>query len=384
MYNCVSANYLVTISREEHHKCHMLENLQGLFRKQESLIAIDIGATSVKLLELDISGDKPRLLNIGMSPLAGEIFTNNVIAKPEKVAEQVTALLEANSISDKRTVVAMPAPAVFTKKIKTQKLPPDELGDNIQYEAANIIPHSIDAVRLDYHVIGNAGKNQLEVLVVAVKTEIIDSYMSCLGLAGLETAVVDIDHFALQNMFEMAVPNIGAKTTALINMGARYSAINICKEGNSLFTGDIPVGGRVFTDALMTELGVPVDVAESLKRPNSDRGNHAAATQEILDKNVEYVASEFNRQLSFFWNASGAEEGIDQIYICGGGTLVPGIGREIAEKTGIECVSLDPLTAIDCGSNFDAQYLKDLSPFMGICVGMGTRQPGDKMSWDQD
>ena len=353
--------------------------LKNFFRKEESLVSVDIGASGIKLIELDLSESKPKLINIAHSPISGEIFVNNIITKSEKISEQITALLEGNAVSDKRAVTAMPGPSVFTKKIKMQKAPPAELASNVQFEAGNFIPHNIEAVRLDYHVIGDAGKNQLDILVVAVKNEIIDSFMTTLSLAGLETAVVDVDHFAVQNMFELGYPEELSKTVALINMGARYSSINICKDGKSLFTGDIPVGGKLFTDSLMTELSVAFDVAENLKKGKPAKDIDSNQAQEIIDKNIEYVASEFNRQLSFFWNASGAEEGIDKIALCGGGSLVTGLLGELSEKTGIECFMVDPLRGISIGEGFDAQFIKEISPLMGICAGMALRQPGDRI-----
>jgi len=352
--------------------------LKNFFRKKEYLISIDIGASGLKLLELDLSTDPPTLLNVGFQPVTGEIFSNNAITKPDKIAEQIAALLESNSVSDKRAVTAVPGPSVFTKKIKMQKMAPEELAANVQYEASNFIPHNIDAVRIDYHILGQSGKSQLDVLVVAVKNEIIDSFLSTLSLAGLETAVVDVDHFAVQNMFEMCYPEDLSKTVALINMGSRFAGINIVKSGNSLFTGDIPVGGKLFTDALVAELGVTAEVADKLKRSGGEDPQYPQA-KEIVDKNVEYVASEFNRQLSFFWNASGAEDGIDKIVLCGGGALIPGLLQEIAEKTGIECVLADPFKAFSVGSSFDPKYLSELRPLMAVCAGMAMRQPGDRI-----
>ena len=357
----------------------MASSFRNLFKKKEYLLSIDIGSTGIKLIELDCSGEKPKLLNIGISPLTEDIFSNNVIVKAEKVAEQLSALLESNKVGDKRVVTAMPGPSVFTKKIKMQRMDPSELASNVHLEAGNFIPHNVDAVKLDYHILGESGKNQLDILVAAVKDEIIDSFVNTLALAGLQTAVVDVDHFALQNMFEMGYPEEREKTVALINMGARYSSINILRNGESLFTGDIPVGGKLFTDSLVQELGIKADAAEKIKHGQTVSDVDPVHAKEIVDKNVEYVASEFNRQLSFFWNASGAEEGIDKIMLCGGGSLVAGVLEELAEKTGIECVRADPLKGIEVGEGFDEAYLAEISPLMGVSVGMAIRQPGDRM-----
>lgn len=352
--------------------------LKNLFKKEEKLIGVDIGSTSIKLIELEPGGKKPRLLTAGTVPVKGDLFASNAVSNSSKVAEYVTALLEANSVSDRRVVTAVPGPSVFTKKIKVPKMGRDELATHIQFEAGNFIPHNVNAVRLDYHVIGASGKNQLDVLVVAVKNEIIDGFLDSFGLAGLEVAVVDVDHFAVQNMFELCYPELAAKTVALVNVGARYSSINVCRNGDSLFTGDVPVGGRLFTEAIAEAAKVSMEEAEEIKKDRGRAPDKADVRQEALDRNVEYVASEFNRQLSFFWNASGSEEGIDTIMLTGGGALVPGLVEELSEKTGLECSVLDPFRGVECGEGQDPKFLAGLAPVMSVAVGLGLRRAGDR------
>lgn len=358
--------------------------LADLFNKSEALIAVDIGSTSVKLIELDMTAPRPKLVNVGVARFKGDVFSGNTIARTEVVSEQVNSLLELNSVEDRRVVTAMPGPSVFTKKIKMPKLEIGELSSNINFEAGNFIPHNIDAVKLDFHVVGSAGKNQLDILVVAVKNEIIDSYIDCLALSGLETAVVDVDYYALQNVFEIGYPELVDETVAIINVGARYSAINICTGGQSLFTGDIAVGGRSFTDSIQAELGVTLEEAEQLKIGENADDERAASVREIVDRQLEQVASDFNRQLSFFWNASGAEDGIDRIMLCGGGSRVPRLVEELSEKTGLECGVLDAFKGIDVSEGFDSTYLDEIAPIMPVCVGMGIRQPGDREIPDWD
>ena len=353
--------------------------LMDFFRQKEALIAIDIGSSSIKLAQLTYDGSQIRLINAASTPLGEEIFSNNVITKTSLVAEKISGLIEANGISEGRVVTAVPGPTVFTKRIKMPKLPPAELASNVQLEAGTFIPHNVDAVKIDYHVIGEAGKNQLDVLVVAVKNEVIDGFVQAIALAGLETAVLDVEYFALQNCFELNYPELLSKTVALIHVGARYSSINICRGGQSLFTGDIASGGKAFTDLLVEELGINNKDAELLKREAS--GPKARAdVAEILDRKLEGVAAEYNRQLSLFWNASGAEEGIDRILVAGGGGLVKGFLEELSEKTGIACEQLNPFKAIVGKEGFDANYLQELTPFFAIGVGMGLRQPGDKIT----
>jgi len=356
----------------------------NFLKRVESLIAVDIGFSAVKLLELDDSQEKPRLLNLAMKELPADAFSGNMINKPDKIAEVIGDLLAANEIVNKRVATAVPSPNVFTKRVKMPAAGGTELRTTVQYEAANFIPHNIEAVKLDYHIVGEAQKNQLDVLVAAAKNEVVDSYLECIGMAGLEIAVVDVDYFALQNMFELCYPEFLEKTVALINIGARYSAINICRQGQALFTGDISLGGKALNDALMQGLGISFAESEKLKislgrkTPAAENLSLDAAC-EILDKHVEYAASEFNRQLSFFWNACGAEGGIDQIMLCGGGSLLPELPAELSGKSGIECLVLDPLRGLDCRVGFDRLFLAEMAPFMGVAVGLALRHPGDKV-----
>ena len=359
----------------------------SLFRRSESFVGVDIGSTGVKVVELDLSTDKPALLNLGISPLSGDIFSNNVIVKVERAAEEIGNIFEANDIGDRRVITAVPGPSVFTKRIKIGKADLKTLRANIQLEAGNFIPHNIEAVRLDFHVIGEADGGQLDVLVVAAKNEIIDSLMECFAAASLSMAVVDVDYFAMQNIFELCYPELVDKTVALINVGARYSAINICRGGQSLFVGDIGIGGKFVSDALMEGLGVSADQAEELKKKESAKGKidpQMGIAQDvlrgILGKSIDHIASEFNRQLSFFWNASGADEGIDRIMLLGGGSSLDGFVGVLSEKTGIECSLLEAFKGIRCGDAFDRAYLKELEPRAAIAVGLALRRPGDRIT----
>ena len=355
--------------------------LTDLFRKkkQEALVGVDIGSSSVKLVGLDITGASPKLLDLGIAPLKGDVFSNNVITNPNKVADAVTSLLHSSGGGERRAVTAVPSPSVFTKKIKVPHMNLKDLDTNIHFEAGSFIPHNINAVKLDYHIIGESGKNQLDVMVAAVKNEIIDSFLSALFTAGLNTAVVDVDCFALQNVFELNYPELVETTVALINVGVRYSSINICKGGRSLLTGDIAVGGKVFTDALSEVYGLSYEEAEAVKLAGTKRNASYEDADSILKKCAEKAATDFNRQLSFFWNASGSDEGIDSIFLAGGGACVPGLVDEMSEKTGIECQIIDPFRAIDVPSGFAPDYLKSVGPMAAIGVGLAIRQPADKI-----
>lgn len=351
----------------------------GLFSKAESPIALDLGSSSIKFVELELDGERYRLKNISMNALSGEIFSSYAVSQTEGLADQVSALLESNEARGRRVALAMPSPSVFTKRIQLPFQEPDELAEAIEFDAPNYIPHNVDAVKLDFHVLGPAAKGQLNVLLVAVKNEIVDSYLDTMVVAGLETAVVDIDYFAMQNCFEINYPELFDKTVALINIGARFTSINICKGGKSIFCGDLSLGGKALSEEIAQAAQIGFEQAEALKRKNDPESPHSGIVSELLDRAAERLAAELNRNLSFFWNAAQAgDEGIDQIMLSGGGALLSGLIEELSTKTGLSCELLDPFRALEVGSTLDQDYLKELAPFMVIAVGLGIREPGDK------
>lgn len=353
--------------------------LSDWFKKDETLVAVDIGTSSIKIVEVDWADQEPVLTHFSVIPTPPDIFQNNVIVKSEEIGGLIAGVFEQEKLSEKRVVISMPTPSAFTKRIKMSKMSLAELDSNVRMEAANFIPHSIDAVHLDYHILGESGRNQLEVLVVAVKNEVVSSFLDSCAFAGLESAVAEVDCFALQNAFEALEPELIEKTVALINVGQRYSTVNICKGGNTLFTGDISTGGKSFTDTLVDVFSVSPTEAEAEKRDQWSLKSDKDATKEALERQAETVAAEFNRQLSFYWSASGSEEGIDQIILTGGGAQIHGLAEELKEKTGVATKFFDPLGKIKLGNNITEGAIKPFKNQLSIAIGMSLRQPGDKL-----
>lgn len=353
----------------------------GLFgKKKEAIIALDIGSNSIKLLEIDGSN----VISLAKMATPSDLFSSNSLNKPDKLAEIIGSIFESSGLESKRIAFALPSPASFIKKIQVQKMQIKELDENIRFEASNYIPHSIDAVRLDYHILGEANKSQLDVLLVAVKNEIIDPYLEALNLAGFEPAVADVDYFALQNAFEFLYPDSISKTVALVNIGARFTSINICRAGGSLFTGDVSVGGKNLTDAIMQATGLNFKESENLKIKRDSSSAHFEKFQEILDQHTEYLAGELHRQLSFFWNATGEESGIDQIMLSGGASQLPGLVDELSSRTGIECLYSDPFKFLNCADSIDKDLIKESAAVIQIALGLSLRVPADRILPDFD
>lgn len=338
------------------------------------LFALDIGSGSIKLLELDLSGSKPKLVNLGVAPTPSDAITNNMIVKSEAVAEAVKKLIQAQGLEAKQVIFGLPGPSAFSKKIMLPKQSPEELAQNIEFEAGNYIPHQIEDVRLDYQVLREVG-SQIEVLLVAVKNDIVSTFLNTISAAGLEPLIADVDFYALENAFELNYPEELSRTLAIVDLGARYSNIHILQDGRSLFTGDISSGGRVVTDKISDALGVSRAEAEQIKLQLQDNSD---SVKNALKVGLDQLVGELHRQLGFFWSAAATDKPLEVIYLCGGSALLPGLKEALTAKTGIRVELFDPFRNIQRGDNIDEAYLREMAPSMTVSVGLALRHLGDK------
>ena len=344
----------------------------------EPLVSIDIGSSKIKAMVIDVTGEKPRLIAAGITPTPAASIKNNVITDPKKVGAAIRSLIDANEIRTDKVCLAVPGPTAFTKKVTTAYSPLKDLDTNIRFEAGGYIPHNVNDVYLDYQVVASDGSSSMNVLLVAVKNDVVQSYLEAVSEAGLETAIVDVDFFALENMFELNYPETLSKTIAVIDIGARFSCVNILQDGKSLFTGDISVGGRLYNDALVETLGMEPAAAEEAKMRGSAEGYDTGVIVETLDRTTEHIASELHKQLGFFWNAAATDRAIEAIFISGGSANAPGLLDSLSSLTGIDCTLVEPFKEIDWSENFDQQYLEEIKYTMGISVGLALRRTGDK------
>ena len=215
-------------------------NLRGLFRKKVPFFGLDVGFTSAQCVEFDCSSNQPVLTRCLSVPFSSDVYSGYIIQNAEKAAEALSSVTASLIGLNCKGAVSVPGPSVFTKRIKVPKVSLNDLPSTIQLEAGNFIPHNLSAVKLDFHIYGSVG-DQLDVLVIAVKNEVLDSYVDALRFAGLQAGIVDVDFFALQNIFELNYPEYREKNIALINIGARFSVVNICRKGESLIAGDMSI-----------------------------------------------------------------------------------------------------------------------------------------------
>lgn len=357
-----------------------LPKFLSFLSRREPLVGVDIGWSAIKVIEIDSSEDRPTLKNFVSSPTTGDIFSSTGVVNVDKVTNTLIKIFEGIVFEqpDKRVSICVPATAVFTKRIKVPEMKYSGLRSHIEFEAANFIPSSMSNVKLDFHIVGPIGKNQLDIFVVAVKNEVLDSLLDAVEGAGLSVGIVDIDACALQNTFELNYPEHAEKTVAILNVGSRSTLINVCRNGETLIIGDASFGGKYVTDQLTASLGISFEEVEKLKRGGGEdlQGNEF---YEALQKAKMQLCHELHKKLTLLCD-SVAVDGLDLIMISGGGANLQGFAEELTNRTEVAVESIDPLKSIHLAENIDQNLIDSCRNSLGVAVGLGLRQVGDRVT----
>jgi type IV pilus assembly protein PilM len=356
----------------------------ALFSRLRQSIGLDIGSSSVKMMELEIDGrtGRHRLVNFGVAPLPPEAIVDGAVMNSTVIVDAIRELITRHRVKTRTVVASVSGNSVIIKRINLPLMSTDELEESIQWEAEQYIPFDINDVNIDVQVLDGASEDagQMDVLLVAARKELVNEYRAIVQQAGLRPGVVDVDAFAVANMFELNYDRV-ADSIALINIGASNVNIHVMRAGISAFTRDIGIGGRQFTEEIQRSLGISYEEAEAMKVGGDDRDSASVVPEEIervLSAVGENLAGEIQRSLDFYLNTS-ADSGLSRVYLSGGAARTPGLARAISRQTGLSTEVVDPFRRIQIDERqFNPGFLNDVAPQAAVVVGLATRRPGDR------
>lgn len=359
----------------------MLSFLQDIFSPQykKPLVGVDIGSHSIKFSEINIKdgNSKPQLVSYGISKLPSDAFRGAMPSKKEAIGKSILDIFEEKEVETRRIAFALPSSAVFTKRISISKSAAENLATNIEFEASNYIPHRIDAINLDYQILDDSGA-MTDVLLVAVKHDILDAYTEIFESAGFESVIADVESFACQNILEFAQTDLHKKIVAVIDFGYRHSTVTLLKNGIFLLAGDVGVGVRNYYDTLVAALDISMDQAGIILNGGTVPGANAALISETIDKTTETVVTDLQRQISFFWSSTGIDGLIEHIVLLGGGAHIPRVIHGVGGQLGMACSKIKLAEAFDFSAKVKESWKEEYEPVLALSLGLSLRRSGDR------
>ena len=352
------------------------------FGSKENLLGLDIGSGSIKILQLKETKGKLKAERFGMKALPAEMIVDGAIMDGLGVVTAIKELAGEQKLKNKNVALSISGTSVIVKKIAFPPMAEEELEKQIKFEAEQYIPFDINDVYLDFHILTQdgqlpQGQAEMEVLLVATKKDKLNDYANAVREAGLTPKVVDVDAFAIENMYCANYDVSPAELTALVNIGASVMNINILKGGMSVFTRDITIGGNRYTERIQQDLSLSYEDADAAKRGKSPHVNAAALSETMTAVDME-VVTEIGRSFDYFRTTS-PDDDIARIVLGGGCAKIKSLPARIAEQVGIETTVANPFNKVDTtGLKMSPDELAEVAPDAAVVVGLALRREGDR------
>lgn len=347
-----------------------------LFGKKKGVFGLDIGSSSVKIVELDGKLNKLNLVNLGFENLPNDTIVDGQIMELNVVAEVIQNVCRTHNVKSNDVITSVSGHSVIIKNIVLPSMSREELEESIDWHAEEHIPYDLSEVSLDYHVTLEDSE-AIQVMIAACKQERLDNIKQAIQLSGKNPVVIDVDTFALQNCYEVNYQPDDSQIVTLLNIGASTMNVNIVQGGNSLFTRDITVGGSQFTDILQRSLGYSYEEAEAAKRGVGDMDSDTEETgiEPLISNVMETIAIEIQKTFDFYRATTEDEDiHVEKILLSGGGSKLSGLAEDLAKKLELPVETLDPFRAIKVDKRkFDPDYLSEIMPEMAVAVGLALR-----------
>ena len=342
------------------------------------LIGLDISSSSVKLVELGRTKSGELVLErCAVEQLEKGWITDGNVEKFDEVADAVRRLVKKSGTKTKNVAMSLPASAVITKKIVLPGgLSDAELEIQVEAEANQYIPFSLDEVSLDFCVVGPSASSigDVDVLIAASRKEKVQDRQGLAEAAGLKPVVVDVESYASRLATGRLIdnlPNKGMDTmVALFEVGGMTTSMQVIRNDEVLYDRDQAFGGAQLSQLIVRQYGFSPEEAESKKRGGDLPEDYESG---VLRPFVENLSQEIGRALQFFFTSTPHNR-VDYVMLAGGSSSLPGLTEAVTAQTGFACQLLNPFEGMKMGDGVREKKLRREAPSYLSACGLAMRR----------
>jgi type IV pilus assembly protein PilM len=342
------------------------------------MIGLDISSSSVKLVELSQTNTGEYVLErFASEPFEKGWIADGQIEKFDEVAEAVRKVVTKSGTRTKQVAMAMPQSAVITKKIMLPAgLREEEMELQVEAEANQYIPFSLDEVSLDFCVIGPSATSagDVEVLIAASRKDRVQDRQGLAEAAGLKPAILDIEshasRLAMQRLVA-ALPGEGKDAlVALFEIGAENTSLKVLRDNELLYDRDQAFGGAQLTQLISRQYGFSFEEAET-KKLAGDLPEDFQNT--ILSPFVDSLSQEIGRALQYFFTSTPHHK-VHYVMLAGGTATLPGLKDRVTELTGFASMVVNPFDGMKLGASVRESKLRREAPSYLTACGLAMRR----------
>ena len=344
-----------------------------MLSRSRTHIGLDIGSSHIKVTELAYAKKIPRLVNFGISPLISDAIVDGEVMDRPVVVETVRTLLDSRGINGREVTSAISGRGVIVKRITMEKMKESEARKQIRWEAEQHVPYDIRDVSLDFEIVNpDVGESQMEVMLVAAKSEKVTAHVSLLKEIGLIPLALDVGAFAVQNSFETSYETLPGELIALVHVGAELTNINFLVDGMSYFSRDIPTASNDCSERIQRTLGLSKDKAHIILRGGEvEESLSDRKLQKVFGSFAEDMAVGIERALPYL---PGDSERVDRMFLSGGGATIPSLATNLHERFQIPVEIMNPLNGIEYDPElFAGHSVEQIAPALALALGLSLR-----------
>ncbi|MFN3408639.1 MAG: type IV pilus assembly protein PilM [Limisphaerales bacterium] len=345
----------------------------------KNFLAVDFGAGSLKVAEFEVDeAGALRLLNFAVKPLGAE---GAVEAKREAVIlKALQEVIAEKGFKAKSVNVSAPGFHVFSKFVKLPPVDSAKVTQIIQYEAQQNVPFPLAEVVWDYQILGATATGELEVLLVAIKAEVVEGLFRATDSAGLSLQLTDVSPAALCNAFRYNYGEL-EDCSMLLDIGAKTSNLLFFEKGK-VYARSINLGANSITQDFATEAKLPFAKAEQLKIDEGfvslggayeePENPHQAAISKIARQFMTRLHIQVNQTLQFYRGQQGGSAP-QRLFLAGGASVMPYTAQFFAEKLNVPVEYFNPLRNVQIDPAVNLEELAKVAHSLGEVVGLGLR-----------
>lgn len=345
----------------------------------KSFLAVDFGAGTLKIAKFE-AGEAGALVlkHYALKPLgqAGAIESK----REEVVLKAIQEALPEFGADAKNVNICAPGFHVFSKFVKLPPVDSGKVTQIIQYEAQQNVPFPLAEVVWDYQILGSTAAGELEVLLVAIKSDIVERLFRMTDSAKLSLQLTDVSPAALCNAFRYSYGDLEG-CTMLLDIGAKTSNLLFFEKGK-VYARSINLGANSITQDFASEVKQPFDAAEQIKIDEGfvslggayeePENPNQAAISKIARQFMTRLHIQVNQTLQFYRGQQGGSAP-DRLFLCGGASVMPYTAQFFAEKLGIPVEYFNSFRNVQIDPEVDLEALSKVAHVLGEVVGLGLR-----------
>lgn len=349
-----------------------------MFFKKKNFTCIDIGNHNIKVVNLNIDGDKLKLNDLAIKKIPNKIVKNGIIIDYAIAGAELKEVLNSMKNISKNIITTIPNRDLLIREVEIPIMKDSEVKESLKWEINDELPYDVENAVFDY-VLVKKFKNKFKFMVIVVKKNILKNYLSILEKANLKAKVVNIQPMALLSILEYN--DILKNSEIIVDIGSFSSQITIGNKNEIFLSRTVDIGGINFTKILMENKNLDYKTAENekynlnLDPELSEKNDYNLNLDAGINYNYQFVssvnnlASEINRSIEFV-QMKNKELNFDNIYITGGGSKLSGLKDELGKNISQNLITLNDYKMININSKIEEQFRKNKAEF-AVAIGLG-------------